>query len=134
MSVAELRRRVDEVNANAAHLAWQLPLDSPHNAVLRSMDIARYIGHEHGGIVKLFGGRRSGLPEHWQVKLSQFFYGWDHGNLVKARIGNEWLIVNRHTGATALAQMAAPSLPQAHARSIAMRIEVAAGGPKLKGR
>ena len=59
----------------------------------------RYLGH---------GTRQDGLAyiRRYQRELSLFFRAWDNGNLVKARIGEKWLIVHRHTGTAGVSQVA----------------------------
>jgi hypothetical protein len=126
LSCAELKRRFRTIVADSSHLKSKLPLDSPHNALLRLIDVARYIG---GPRASMDGDAY--LKRH-QRALSLFFKAWDHGNLVKARIGDTWQIIHRHTGTTSLAQVAPAPREE---RPIQCRIDLSVIGrnsPRLK--
>jgi hypothetical protein len=132
LSFAALTRRLSEVRHGEEHLKMQLPVDSPHNSILRLKDIVAYTGIPYPWIRRQFPdmyrfefpdaprpapkGNEKPMDKHEieerQRELSRFFYGWDLGTLVKARVGHEWKIVNRRQNAASLG--AAPS-PQAHA-------------------
>lgn len=125
LSVAEIDRRFKKIVADSAHLRTSLPPDSPYNAVLRVADIVRYIG------VNSRDGRA--FIKRYQRELSLFFKAWDHGNLVKARVGDTWKIVHRHTGDTTLAKVAAA--PGKERPPIQCRIDMSVigrGVPRLK--
>ena len=98
LSKAELRRRLDQVRQESYHLKERLPPDSPHNALLRLSDIARYIGVTRAWLRMMTDGANPShdMSEERQVELSRFFQAWDRGLLVKARIADEWKIVPRH--------------------------------------
>jgi hypothetical protein len=64
-----------------------------------------------------------------QTALSRFFYGWDQGTLVKARVGDEWRICNRHAS---LHAHPAPSPPAAPRKVITMRIDRETLGLRFK--
>jgi hypothetical protein len=141
LSFGELSRRLSEVRRGEEHLKQILPVDSPHNVILRLRDILAYTGIPYPWVRRQFpemhrfefiGAARpqpKGLDmpattheiHERQRELSRFFYGWDRGTLVKARIGDEWRIVGRHQDAVSLG--AAPR-PSPHAgKMIAMRID-----------
>src|ERR1700681_3316820 len=86
MSVRELEARMSTLGREAAHLNPRLPLDSPWNAVLRRVDVQRYIG------VQWYRG----FTRKYQRELTILFRRWDRGELVKARIGERWQIVHRY--------------------------------------
>lgn len=142
MSLEELCRRLSEVRRGEEHLKMHLPLDSPHNAILRLRDIVAYTQVEDRWMRDQFPDmyrltmphspnciRRSGEKqrkpidkaqiEDRQRELSRFFYGWDAGTLVKMRVGDGWRIVGRHQNQVPLG--AAPR-PAADARMIQMAI------------
>ena len=110
MSVKEIQRRCAIIAKDAEHLRRTIPVDNAHNSIVRIPDIALSIGLPPG----VLGLRLSrGEFDEAHIKdLSRFFYGWDAGMLIKARVGNEWKIMSRHPGHyqghTPLAQMAAP--------------------------
>jgi hypothetical protein len=145
-----LERRLSEVRRGEFHLRRELPLDNPYNAVLRFTDILRYIDVQAWEVFSMFPGlervynrmkpdrkpnlkkKVTGRKDELQLRLSQFFHGWDNGSLLKRCVGSKWLIVGRHDG-EGLAKMDAAPRPQADARSIKMRIDLTTLGPKLKG-
>jgi len=98
LSKAELRRRLDQVRQESYHLKERLPPDSPHNALLRLSDIARYIGVTRAWLRMMTDGANPShdMSEERQVELSRFFQAWDRGLLVKARVADEWNIVSRY--------------------------------------
>ena len=51
------------------------------------------------------------MTEARQHQLSQFFYGWDHGNLVKGCVQGKWRIANRYAGGTYMATLGGPKGP-----------------------
>jgi hypothetical protein len=135
LSFAALTRRLSEVRHGEEHLKMNLPVDSTFNSVLRLRDICAYTHIPYPWIRRQFpemyrfefvGAERpepkgKDKPatkyeiEERQRELSRFFYGWDLGTLVKARVGHEWKIVNRHQNAASLG--GAPR-PQADARKM----------------
>lgn len=148
LSIAELERRLSEVRSGEMHLRTQLPKENPHNAILRIRDITRYTGISLTELYQMFPRmqriehrlantnpppgltRQPPKAAHWQREFSRFFFGWDQGTLIKARLGDEWKIVGKYQHQT-LAKMDAAPLPQAG--PIRMRIDVTALGPRLKG-
>jgi hypothetical protein len=143
LSVAELSRRLSEVRQGEMHLKALLPVDNPHNAILRTRDITRYIGCTHQALLLWFPEmtrlkmphlvdrpvvKSQLLPEKWQRELSRFFKAWDAQNLIKARVGGEWQLIGRHTS---LAPLGTPAGPKADARVITMRIDVKTLGLKI---
>lgn len=151
LSLVELERRLSEVRRGEFHLRRELPLDNPHNAVLRFSDVARYIDVQLPEMYQAFPGmervynrmkpdrkvkktfsKGSARRDEIQLRLSQFFHGWDNGSLVKQCDGKRWLILSRH-GSEKLAQVDAAPRPQAIARDIKMRIDMTTLGPKLRG-
>jgi hypothetical protein len=148
MSFAELTRRLGEVRLGEAHLKTQLPPDSDWNRTLRLKDIIAYTGIPYPWLLRQFPemprlksirdrerkGGDSPVDKHEieqrQRELSRFFYGWDAGTLIKARIRDEWKIVGRYQDAESLG---APPRPQAHAgKVIAMRIDPESLGLKFR--
>ena len=123
LSIAECRRRLLEVEAGSAHLKLSLPKDSPHQAVLRVIDIARYIGINNATLRPQMKSAPIG-PER-QKELTRFFKAWDAGVLVKALYDGKWQILNRIHGA-------APALPPAQKPPLTMKIEHTPTGPKLR--
>lgn len=147
LSVEELRRRIKDISAGEEHLRRVLKPDNPHNQVLRVRDVARYIGTT-GELLRVycpgvgiqFAGRwgekrkfeQAKMPAKIQRGLSQFFHGWDHGHLVKAKVGQEWKIINRYSGHSSLAALDLAPRPQADARPLTLRIDMATLGLRLK--
>src|ERR1700677_3920087 len=148
---ATLERRLSEVRRGEFHLRRNLPLDNPHNAVLRLTDIQRYIAVQGAEMFQAFPGmervydrrkpdrkvkkqfsKESARRDEIQLRLSQFFHGWDNGSLLKRCVGKQWLIVGRHD-AEGLAQVDGAPRPQTPARDIKMRIDMTTLGPKLRG-
>lgn len=149
MSFVALTRRLSEVRLGEAHLKRRLPVSSPYNAVLRLIDILNYTGIPYPWILRMFpellrleSGMRPPAPcltdapadkheiHERQRELSRFFYGWDQGTLVKARIGDEWKIVGRYQDACSLG--AAPRPQAAAGKVISMRIDPATLGLRFK--
>lgn len=152
----ELRRRVRGIAAATRHLLKTLEPESPHNVVLRVLDIARYSGVDLRRLRELVKdepparcSRKCGSVERCRLKprcrgftesqhraLSHFFLAWDTGDLLKARVGKDWKIVSRHNVDAPLAKMAAASLPPSSAppREIAMKIDLTTLGPRLRMR
>jgi hypothetical protein len=141
LSLDCLSRRLSEVRRGEEHLKKDLPPDSSFNAILRLRDILAYTAIPYPWIRRQFPemyrfefvgaarpepkGKDKPATKHEiherQRELSRFFYGWDKGTLVKARVGDEWKIVGKYQDATSLG--GAPG-PQAHAgKMIAMRID-----------
>ena len=147
LSIDGLTRRLSEVRRAEEHLKRELPPDSPHNLILRLADIIAYTGIPYPWIRRQFpemyrmpsvrprGKNLTDKPvdkheiEARQRDLSRFFYGWDRGTLVKARIGNEWRICNRHPDSP---PMAAAARPAPDARVIGMRIDPETLGLRFK--
>jgi hypothetical protein len=129
-----LRRRLRQLAQETEHLRVQLPKDSPYQSVLRLTDIARYIGIELNTLVRcgVIAVPRP-MTKTEQLGLSRFFHGWDTGALVKAKVHDEWRILNPHSCDAPLAQMAATTGPAPHARSIRLKIDVTTLGPRLRG-
>jgi hypothetical protein len=150
LPIAVLQKRLSEVRAGEFHLRRELPLDNPYNAILRFTDILRYIDVQAWEVFSMFPGlervynrmrpdRKPNLKrkvtrrkDELQLRLSQFFHGWDNGSLLKRPVGKQWLIVGRHDG-EGMAQVDEPKAAPAYARSIKMRIDVTTLGPKLRG-
>jgi hypothetical protein len=145
LSLAELSRRLSSVRSGEAHLRTGLPPDNPHNAILRLLDITRYIGVPMNRIFEWFPTmsrvehrlrdrpapkKAKPIPEEWQRELSRFFYAWDRGTLKKAQVGGEWQIIGRHQTSP---QMDVTPRPQAPPRVLTMRIDLTTLGPRLKG-
>jgi hypothetical protein len=149
MSWAHLSRRLSDVRAGEEHLKTRLPVASAYNATLRLGDIVAYTHIPYPWLrrqmpdMRRFGFEHAPRPppsgkekpadrheiEERQRVLSRFFYGWDCGTLIKARLGDEWRIVNRHPHPLALGAAArAPS----DARVIGMRIDPATLGLRFK--
>lgn len=149
LSVEDLRRRIKDISAGEEHLRRVLKPDNPHNQVLRVRDVARYIGTT-GELLRVycpgvgiqFAGRwgerrkfeQAKMPAKIQRGLSQFFHGWDHGHLVKAKVGEEWKIINRHSGHTSLATLDAAPTPSPDARVHTLRIDMTTLGPRLRSK
>jgi hypothetical protein len=149
LSLAGLSRRLSEVRRGEEHLKKKLPVDSPHNVILRLKDICAYTLVPYEWVRRIFPemyrfefpdaprpspqGKDKPVDKHEigerQRALSRFFYGWDQGTLVKARIGNEWKIVGRYQDAAPLG--GAPR-PAADARQISMRIDPESLGLRFK--
>jgi hypothetical protein len=147
LSLDCLARRLSEVRRAEEHLKQRLPLDSEHNAILRLRDILAYTGIPYEWARRQFPemyrmaspkgaptGKEKPADKHEigerQRELSRFFYGWDRGTLVKARVGDEWKIVGRYQDA---APLGAPPRPQAPpGKVISMRIDPASLGLRFK--
>ena len=157
MSVRELRRRLREVHEGSCHLHPRLPPDSVHNALLTIADIASYLGMRAGWLRiqrkntppnKCLGGCPSTdtcravppcrrMDGSLQRKLSAFFTGWDNGDLVKARVGDTWRVLQCRGLDPALAQVAAQARQAAAidpSRVLNMKIDMTRGAPRLRGR
>lgn len=154
LSCAAIRRRLNTLIAESAHLRKTLPPDSPHNAVLRLSDVARYIRvpalnlqraisekpSRHlcrRGCATLYDCERDSrcdtLAGKWQLELSRFFWALDRGNIRKIRVGDEWRIENSHKGDGALPQVVPAPLPTAATRKpFELRIDLTKLGPKLE--
>jgi hypothetical protein len=148
----ELRRRLREVYEASVHLAGRIPVDNPHNATLRVHDIARFINAECDWLLYkrveappprcTFGCPSVNecrkkpacrdIEPFMQRQLTAFFKGWDSGNLVKARVGNEWRVVSRETipRHAALASLVAAAGTQG--KTINGRVELTEQGPRIK--
>jgi hypothetical protein len=141
LSQGEISRRLSEVRQGEAHLRNELDPASPHNAILRFRDVTRYIGlrenevwlwfpdmwrSKHRLVTRPAPKKAVALPAARQLDFSRFFKAWDAGLITKARVGDEWRLVNRHTP---LAQMApAPSAKE----PIVMRIDPQTLGLRFK--
>ena len=150
LPLGTIERRLSEVRRGEFHLRRELPLDNPYNAVLRFTDILRYIDVQSWEVFSMFPGlervynrmkpdrkpnlkkKVTGRKDELQLRLSQFFHGWDNAQLVKRIVGKQWLIVGRHDGER-LAKVDCAPLPKAPARDIKMRIDLTTLGPKLRG-
>lgn len=150
LSFAHLTRRLSEVRQGEEHLKRVLPVDSPHNAILRLADIVAYTQIPYPWLRRQFpdmhrfefpraprpapkGNEKPSDPheiEERQRDLSRFFYGWDQGTLIKARVGNEWRIVGRHSDTHSLG--AAPRPPAPAGKVIAMQIDRTTLGLRFK--
>jgi hypothetical protein len=150
LSFAHLTRRLSEVRQGEEHLKQVLPVASAHNAILRLADIVAYTGIPYPWLRRQFpdmhrfefpraprpapkGNEKPSDPheiEERQRELSRFFYGWDRGTLIKARVGNEWRIVGRHSDAVPL--RAAPRETAPPGKMIAMQIDRATLGLRFK--
>jgi hypothetical protein len=133
---AELAERLAQVRGRESPLHGFLspPPDSPIHAVLRLADIQRYIGatriqFQHWfpclpRIVKraprAVVPKPHRMPEEKRQALAAFFSNWDRGLIVKARVGDEWTIVERYSHAAPLGS--APR-PQAPPRAIKMTVD-----------
>jgi hypothetical protein len=141
LSVAEIGRRLSAIREGEAHLRTLLPLESPYNAILRLRDVTRYIGLRENEVFLWFPtmtrlkmphrrrerpppAKATPLPPERQWDFTRFFRAWDAGLVVKARVGDEWGIVGRHS---ALAQVAA-----APRKTIEMRIDRETLGLRFK--
>ena len=122
LSLDALSRRLSEVRRGEEHLKMILPVDSPYNSILRLRDILAYTQIPYPWVRRQFPemyrfefvgaarpepkGKDKPATAHEiherQRELSRFFYGWDLGTLVKARVGNEWQIVGRYQDAVSL--------------------------------
>lgn len=122
LPVAAIEARFRAIVAEGCHLKNNLPPDSPHNAILRLIDIAAYIGH---------GRMDAGYARRHQRELSLFFKALDHGHLVKARLGDKWQILSRHSGHQALAQMDAAPLAKQPREPLKCKIDLTTLGPRL---
>jgi hypothetical protein len=133
------------VRAGEAHLRTELPVDNPHNAILRLADITRYIGvhpnevwlwfpemlrYRHRLVTRPAPKKPVPLPCARQHDFSRFFKAWDAGVIVKARIGDEWRIVARHREDPL--SLGAAARAQAPARLIEMKIDRETLGLRLK--
>ena len=129
----ELRALLDKVKEDARHLRRDLPVDSPHNSVLRLQDIARYIGWPIHRLYDRAGWRLTNTDRR---KLAAVFQQLNKGRLVKRRVGDEWKLVPTEGPASeALAKMVASPGPKADApaKTLTMRIDpLVIGGPKLR--
>lgn len=116
LSLRELTRRLSEVRQGEEHLKRNLPVDSPHNRILRLRDIVAYTHIPYPWLRRQFPEmHRFEFPdaprpkpkgndkpatqheiEERQRELSRFFYGWDRGTIIKTRVGEKWEIVGRH--------------------------------------
>lgn len=147
MSFAELTRRLSEVRRAEEHLKMLLPVDSPHNAILRLREILAYTHIPYEWARRQFpemyrfkslrpppkGNERPADKheiEERQIALSRFFYAWDRGTVIKARVGNEWRLVARHQDAVPLG--AAPRPPAAPRKVIEMHIDRETLGLRFK--
>lgn len=144
LSVEQICRRLSQVRQGEDHLKAELPLENPHNAVLRLHDIARYIGVRKNEVWLWFPQmwrsrhrtmkhappkKALPLPLERQRDFSNFFQAWDAGRIVKARVGDEWRIVSRHQNPSPLGP--APG-PKADERTIKMVIDRETLGLRLK--
>jgi hypothetical protein len=144
LSIAEITRRLSQIRDGEAHLRTELPLDNPHNAVLRLFDVTRYIGVRPNEVFLWFPTmtrvkhrlrdrpppkKALPIPAERQREFSRFFNAWDRGMLVKARIADEWRIVSRHQDASSLGAAPGPQVPP---RMIDMSIDPATGRLKFK--
>ena len=146
LSVAEISRRLSQVRDGEAHLRTELPLDNPHNAILRLTDVTRYIGVRPNEVFLWFPQMRRNvlmygtksrpppkkavpLPPERQREFSRFFTAWDSGLLLKARIGDEWRILSRHPHELPLGPAPGPPTPP---RTIHMTIDRKTLGLKFK--
>lgn len=148
MSLHELSRRLSEIRRGEEHLKHILPLDSEHNAILRLKDILAYTGIPYPWVRRQFPemhrfdfpsaprpkpqGKDKPADQHEieerQRELSRFFYGWDHGTLVKVRVHDRWAIINRH--GVSLDTPAPPPAPAG--KMISMRIDPESLGLRFK--
>jgi hypothetical protein len=142
LSFEALTRRLSEVRRGEEHLKRNLPLASEHNRILRLNDICAYTGIPYPWIRRQFpdmyrmefpdapkpapSGRDKPATKHEieerQRELSRFFYGWDRGTLVKARVRDEWKIVGRYQDAVPLGAAARPERPPG--KILEMRIDL----------
>jgi hypothetical protein len=150
LSLVELTRRLSEVRRGEEHLKTRLPRDSEHNRILRLADIVAYTGIPYPWLRRQFPEMyRFEFPDAPRPKpkghekpsdkteiaarqtlLSRFFYGWDQGTLIKARIGNEWTIIGRHSDEVSLGP--APRQEAPAGKMISMRIDRATLGLRFK--
>ena len=149
LSFVALTQRLSAVRRGEEHLKRQLPVASPHNAILRLLDIVAYTHIPYPWLRRQFPdmhrfefpdaprpkprGKDKPADQHEieerQRELSRFFFAWDQGTLVKARVGDEWRIVNRHSHALPLGT--APRPVADGGKLITMRIDRATLGLKL---
>jgi hypothetical protein len=149
-SLSELRRRVRKVQEDSNFLRKKLTPESPYNAVLRVVDITRYIGCGNSDLADFAPDApppkwkcACGSVEHCQRqprcrtlgptiqrKLSGFFRGWDSGALVKANVLGEWRVVSRHSSYATLAPVDAKAGAKIRP-AIPMRIDPATLGLKV---
>jgi hypothetical protein len=150
LSLDALSRRLSEVRRGEEHLKMILPVDSPYNSILRLRDILAYTQIPYPWVRRQFPemhrfefvgaarpepkGKDKPATAHEiherQRELSRFFYGWDLGTLVKARVGDEWKIVGRYQDQSSLG---APPRPQAHAgKMISVGVDFMAGRVRVK--
>ena len=98
-------KRMRELQGATTHLARYIDPQNPHAATLRLGDIARYIGLDLNTLTRVsVNPKRLPMTKSTQIALSRFWYGWDHGSLVKARVGDNWIIANPHSCNSPLAQ------------------------------
>jgi hypothetical protein len=141
LSVAEISHRLSQVREGEAHLRTELPVDSPHNAILRLTDITRYIGVRPNEVFLWFPEmtrvthrlrdrppptKAQTLPPERQRDFSRFFHGWDAGTLIKARVGEQWRLVGRYE--SGMAPLAPEARAQARSRTLTMTIDPATLG------
>jgi hypothetical protein len=139
MSLAHIARRLSEVRQGEAHLKLQLPVDSEYNRILRLKDILAYTGIPYEWVRRQFpdmwrmesiqpkpnrGAERPADKSHIEERqrdLSRFFFGWDQGTLIKARVGAEWRIIGRYQDASSLGAPARAPAPTG--KMITMQID-----------
>jgi hypothetical protein len=147
--VRDIRRRIALMYAGSVHLRRPLPLDNPHNSIPTLYDLGQFTGTMPSLILSW---RLESPPKHCrfdcrdikhcpkrpacrniqlyqQQRLSDFFRGWDAGTIVKARVGDQWLLVHRNPS---LAQMAAAQGSASQTRSIQGKVEISEMGVRLK--
>jgi hypothetical protein len=145
LSVTEISRRLSQIRQGEAHLRAELPVDNPHNAILRLSDVTRYIGVRPNEVFLWFPDmlrvthrlrdrpppkKAVPLPPARQQDFSRFFRGWDAGTIVKARVGQDWRLVGRHE--PGVEKVASAQSPQAPSRVLTMRIDPATLGLRFK--
>lgn len=153
ISQPELRRRLREIVEATAHLRLRLPPDSPYNAALRLEDVAVYIRAQPRRLQSIVSDvppprcirhcasvndcrlkpRCRAFQDHWQRDLSRFFWAWDRGALVKARVNDVWRIIPKNPGDPALEKMVAtPATAPAPRPPLKLKIYVTTLGPRLR--
>lgn len=144
LSVAQICHRLSLIREGEAHLRAELPPENPHNAVLRLRDVTRYIDCRANEVLLWFPTmtrvshrlrdrpppkKAVPLPAARQWDFSRFFWGFDEGRIIKARVGDEWKIISRHSHPLPLGAAARQEAP---AKRLDMRIDLTALGPRLK--